>query len=93
MTDAADTFADMRAARAQDNGLWYVPTVAEYPRGGYEVGVTFAADRGPAGEKHGCAALEAEYRAAIADLLEVPAERCQLPEQQLPPAAELLPRL
>ena len=57
--------------RYSDNGLWYVPTAAEYPKGGYEVGVTFVADRGPAGVKEGCEHLEGDYVAAIVDLLEV----------------------
>ena len=69
-------------AAYSDNGLWYVPTAAEYPKGGYEVGVTFAADRGPDGVKEGCEQLEGEYVAAIADLLEVTAEQCVLPSWQ-----------
>ena len=65
-------FGALQVATAaySDNGLWYVPTTTEYPKGGYEVSVSWAADRGADGAKRGCALLEAEYTAAIASLLD-----------------------
>lgn len=56
-------------AAYSDNGLWYVPTASEHPKGGYESGVTFAADRDEAGVKTGCEALEVEYLRGINDLM------------------------
>lgn len=56
-------------AAYSDNGLWYVPTASEYPKGGYEVGVTFAADRDAHGEKLGCESLEREFLRGIGELV------------------------
>jgi hypothetical protein len=56
-------------AAYSDNGLWYVPTASEYPKGGYEVGVTFAADRDAGGEKLGCESLEREFLRGIGELV------------------------
>jgi len=61
--------AFVATAAYADNGLWYVPTASEYPKGGYEAGVTFAADRDGAGAKTGCEALEVEFVRAIGDLM------------------------
>ena len=61
--------AFVAVAAYSDNGLWYVPTASEYPKGGYESGVTFAADRNEAGIKTGCEALEVEYLRGINELM------------------------
>jgi hypothetical protein len=58
-------------AAYSDNGHWYVPTVEEFPKGGYEPSVAWAADRSSeTGEKVGVQRLEAEYRRAIHSLLD-----------------------
>jgi len=55
------TPSDRRAVAAYgDDGLWYVPTQDEYPRGGYEVGAGFCRDD-----------VDAIMTAAIENLLEV----------------------
>ena len=61
--------AFVAVAAYSDNGLWYVPTASEYPKGGYESGVTFAADRNVTGIKTGCEALEVEYLRGIHELM------------------------
>ena len=61
--------AFVAVAAYSDNGLWYVPTASEYPKGGYEAGVTFAADRDEAGAKQGCEALEVEFLRGINELV------------------------
>ena len=47
-----------------------MPTQEEYPKGGYECGVCWAADRDPVtGAKMGVTKVEGEYRAAIKALV------------------------
>ena len=63
-------------AAYSDNGLWYVPTENEYPLGGYECGVAWAADRDLAtGEKVAATTVNAEYTRALRTLLLVPVEQ------------------
>ena len=58
-------------AAYSDNGHWYVPTIEEFPKGGYEPSVTWAADRClETGKKIGVSQLENEYRRAITSLLQ-----------------------
>ena len=48
----------------------YVPTQEEYPKGGYEAGVCWGADRTTAtGERVGAVTLQREYEGALRALL------------------------